>query len=122
MWDAWIAQRAEEYPDICCAASKKEWMESDIFLNYFSKAFLELHHCGSERPLLLIYDGHSTVLHTYDRVIKVAVANNQQSYSYHLLVATYCNQWTFLSSKVSNLTGKSNWKTFDVIVLEKKRK
>lgn len=54
---------------MCYAASVNGWMESDIFAYYFVKSFLKF--CGPERPVLLIYDGHTT--HVDERVIKSAI-------------------------------------------------
>ena len=38
--------------------SSKGWMDSEIFLNWFTHHFLV--HSPSSRPILLLYDGHST--------------------------------------------------------------
>lgn len=61
-------------PEMCYAASVNEWMESDIFTNYFNKTTF-LKFCDSvNKPILLIYDGHST--HIDERVIESAIKNN----------------------------------------------
>lgn len=53
------------------AASKRGWMDSDIFYNWFEKCFLT--SIPIERPILLIYDGH--VSHISLKLIKKAKQN-----------------------------------------------
>lgn len=72
IWDTWMAPSTPGVPETCYAASSNGWMESDIFSNYFQKTFLTC--CGSDRPILLIYDGHTT--HVDERVIQSAIDNN----------------------------------------------
>lgn len=56
VWDTWTSPDA--YPGTAYAASNNGWMETQIFETYFKKTFLPL--VKDQRPLLLIYDGHST--------------------------------------------------------------
>lgn len=58
VWDQWLAPPEHEFKGTVYAASKKGWMEGDIFKNYFLKTVVPT--VGSERPVLIIYDGHST--------------------------------------------------------------
>ncbi|KAJ8915352.1 hypothetical protein NQ315_008239 [Exocentrus adspersus] len=53
------------------AASKKGWMDSIIFLNWFKKCFLP--NIPLERPVLLIFDGH--VSHISSELIQTAIEN-----------------------------------------------
>lgn len=73
VYEQWIARNKEEYDfDISYAASKRGWMETEIFYNYMSKIIIP--GLGNERPVLMVYDGHST--HVDDRVVALAAANN----------------------------------------------
>ncbi|CAG4990969.1 unnamed protein product [Parnassius apollo] len=54
------------------AVSQKGWMETSIFEKYFKNVFLPA--IGNERPVLLIYDGHST--HVDLKVIELAISEN----------------------------------------------
>ncbi|KAJ8707707.1 hypothetical protein PYW07_017245 [Mythimna separata] len=56
VWDEWTSQEA--YPGTVYAATSNGWMESTVFENFFDKVFLPT--VGDKRPILLIYDGHST--------------------------------------------------------------
>ncbi|XP_047022265.1 tigger transposable element-derived protein 2-like [Helicoverpa zea] len=56
VWDEWTSPDA--YPGTSYAATKKGWMETDVFEKYFKKVFLPA--VGDQRPILLIYDGHAT--------------------------------------------------------------
>lgn len=56
VWGTWTSPYA--YPGTSYAASKNGWMETQIFETYFKKSFLPL--VKDQRPLLVIYDGHST--------------------------------------------------------------
>lgn len=47
-------------------------METTVFKNYFKNSFLK--STGSERPVLVIYDGHAT--HIGADVINLAVEND----------------------------------------------
>lgn len=68
-----MAEQREEFDfDISYAASKRGWMETDIFYNYMSKIVIP--GMGDERPVLLIYDGHVT--HVDTKVIELAVEKN----------------------------------------------
>lgn len=60
IWDQWTAAENTGYPNTSYAATDNGWMQSDVFLNYFKTSFLKA--VGTERPQLLIYDGHSTHL------------------------------------------------------------
>ncbi|CAG5019198.1 unnamed protein product [Parnassius apollo] len=48
----------DDYPGTRYAATKNGWMETDVFERFFEKVFLPT--VGQKRPILLIYDGHST--------------------------------------------------------------
>jgi hypothetical protein len=54
-----------EFPGTAYAASDNSWMTSEIFRNYFDKTFVT--SLGYRRPVLLIYDGHSS--HIDDLII-----------------------------------------------------
>lgn len=56
VWDEWTS--TEGYIGTTYAATKKGWMETDVFNNYFEKSLLK--SIGPERPAVIIYDGHST--------------------------------------------------------------
>ncbi|CAH2097797.1 unnamed protein product [Euphydryas editha] len=56
VWDTWISPDA--YPGTSYAATKNGWMETEIFEMFFKKTFIPL--INDQRPILLIYDGHST--------------------------------------------------------------
>ncbi|CAH2095105.1 unnamed protein product [Euphydryas editha] len=56
VWDEWTSPDA--YPGTTYAATKNGWMESEVFEAFFKKTFLPA--IGNQRPVLLIYDGHST--------------------------------------------------------------
>jgi hypothetical protein len=49
-------------PGMCYAASKKGWMDSRIFVNYFKNTVIPA--LGEKRPVLIIYDGHTTHVNT----------------------------------------------------------
>ncbi|KOB66553.1 Jerky protein, partial [Operophtera brumata] len=65
----WVYQ--DETVNTAYAVSRKGWMETSIFEKYIKDVFIPA--IGSERPVLLIYDGHST--HCDLSVIELAVAN-----------------------------------------------
>lgn len=71
MWDDWVAPPADAFPGTTYATSANGWMESNIFLRYFQTSLLEVF--GPERPILLIYDGHSS--HVDERLIRTAREN-----------------------------------------------
>ncbi|KAJ8915367.1 hypothetical protein NQ315_008254, partial [Exocentrus adspersus] len=54
------------------AASNRGWMESAIFFKWFKDCFLP--NAPKERPLLIIYDGHSS--HTSIDLVELAIENN----------------------------------------------
>ncbi|KAL0833065.1 hypothetical protein ABMA28_001177 [Loxostege sticticalis] len=56
VWDSWTSPDA--YPNTTYAATTNGWMESEVFENFFKKSFIPA--LGKQRPILLIYDGHST--------------------------------------------------------------
>lgn len=74
MYDEWMsANQKEKYDfEISYAASKRGWMETEIFFNYMDKILIP--GLGDERPVLMIYDGHST--HVDPKVVALAVENN----------------------------------------------
>lgn len=72
MWDQWHAPENTGYPGTTYAATSNGWMEATVFENYFEKAFLK--KIGTDRPVLLIYDGHST--HVTINLIELASRNN----------------------------------------------
>jgi hypothetical protein len=71
LWNEWIP-KTEIFPDMTYAASENGWMNSEIFFNYFKKSFLKT--IGNDRPVLLIYDGHTTHLRT--DLIELAIREN----------------------------------------------
>lgn len=66
-----MANRAIYNFEIAYAASKKGWIKKDIFFNYIKDVFIP--NIGEERPVLLVYDGHST--HVDIKVLELAVRN-----------------------------------------------
>ncbi|XP_072400688.1 uncharacterized protein [Diabrotica undecimpunctata] len=72
VWDQWTASRGTEFLDTTYAATPKGWMETTVFRNYFENSFLKF--IGSERPVLVIYDGHAS--HLGADVINIAVENH----------------------------------------------
>lgn len=56
VWDTWTS--SEAYPGTSYAATKNGWMEAEVFEAFFKKTFLPI--VQNQRPVLLIYDGHST--------------------------------------------------------------
>ncbi|KAJ8891203.1 hypothetical protein PR048_010718 [Dryococelus australis] len=60
IWDTWMAPQQLTHPNTSYTASENGWMKSNIFFNYFNMTFLT--SCGEERPILLIYNGHSTYI------------------------------------------------------------
>ncbi|KAJ8909702.1 hypothetical protein NQ315_002742 [Exocentrus adspersus] len=67
--ESWLSQNVKD--EMAYAASKRGWMESTIFYNWFKKSFLP--NIGKDRPVLLIYDGHST--HVSPEVCQLATDN-----------------------------------------------
>lgn len=72
IWDSWIADERNSFEGMSYAASAKGWMETEIFYNYFQKTLIPA--LGTERPVLLIYDGHST--HVNVKLVELARDNN----------------------------------------------
>lgn len=72
LWDQWLAPPKSDYPGTVYAASKKGWMESEIFTNYFLKTLIPA--LGPDRPVLIVFDGHST--HISLEILEVAIQNN----------------------------------------------
>jgi hypothetical protein len=72
IWDQWIAPKDTEYPGTVYAASKNGWMESEIFQNFFRNVVLPT--LGTDRPALIVYDGHST--HIDEEIILRALEEN----------------------------------------------
>jgi hypothetical protein len=54
--DSWFNQA--DHDETAYAASKRGWMESEIFYNWFVKVFLP--NIPKARPVLLVFDGHAT--------------------------------------------------------------
>ncbi|CAG4987045.1 unnamed protein product [Parnassius apollo] len=73
VWDQWMAELVGgDYDfELSYAASTKGWMETDIFYNYIEKVLIP--SLGEERPVLIVYDGHST--HVHVRVVELAIRN-----------------------------------------------
>lgn len=72
MWDQWYAPTNANFPGTVYAATKKGWMESEVFTNYFLTSLIPA--LGPERPALIIYDGHST--HISLKIVAAAIENN----------------------------------------------
>ncbi|XP_045778739.1 uncharacterized protein LOC123876488 [Maniola jurtina] len=74
MYNEWMsANQKDKYDfEISYAASKRGWMETDIFYNYMKRIVIP--GLGENRPVLMIYDGHST--HVDTRVVALASENN----------------------------------------------
>ncbi|CAH0715711.1 unnamed protein product, partial [Brenthis ino] len=72
VWDQWMAKLEGFDFEILYAASSRGWMETNIFYNYLEKILIP--ELGKERPVLLIFDGHST--HVDANVVELAVKNN----------------------------------------------
>ena len=60
VYNEWTAPDVPDGPKLVYAATKKGWMEREVFENYFRKVLIK--DFGEKRPILLIYDGHSTHL------------------------------------------------------------
>lgn len=70
IWSEWVGSKDLEYPGTSYAATKNGWMEVEVFENYLQNTFVK--NIGPERPVLLIYDGHST--HISIKIIEMALA------------------------------------------------
>lgn len=69
VWDTWLASKENEYPGITYTATANGWMETKTFVNYFQRTFLK--NIPKERPVVLIYDGHSS--HTSIGLVEKAI-------------------------------------------------
>lgn len=90
LWSEWLFKN--ENVDTAYAVSRKGWMETTIFEQYIKSVFLPA--IGAERPILLVYDGHST--HVDLSVIELLVANqitvlNLPAHSSHILQPLDCS-------------------------------
>lgn len=72
VYQQWLAEARDYEFEITYAASKRGWIETDIFNNYMEKIIVP--NLSEQRPVLMIYDGHST--HVNLAVISLAVENN----------------------------------------------
>lgn len=72
VWNSWIPNPEDTYPETAYAASPKGWMTSEIFANYFEKSLIPA--IGEKRPVLVIYDGHAT--HVSEKVVSLARSND----------------------------------------------
>ncbi|CAK1580431.1 unnamed protein product [Parnassius mnemosyne] len=72
MWDQWRAPTDKEFPGTAYAARPNGWMETEIFTNYFKKTLIPAF--GSERPMLVLYDGHAT--HFSVDLVETGMAND----------------------------------------------
>lgn len=72
IWEQWIPPENQIFPNMGFVSSENGWMETELFCNYFNKNFLR--NCVPQRPILLIFDGHST--HLDIKLIESAVAND----------------------------------------------
>nr|XP_026483579.1 uncharacterized protein LOC113391735 [Vanessa tameamea] len=72
IWDQWMGTTENFDFELSYAASSKGWMETAIFYNYMEKVLIPA--LGDERPVLIIYDGHST--HVDAKVIELAIKND----------------------------------------------
>lgn len=70
LWDIWMPEEA--YPNTGYAATPSGWMTEASFLSWFKNHFLK--HCPQERPLLLVFDGHSS--HVSVDLIETAIKEN----------------------------------------------
>lgn len=72
VYEEWMLKEKTNFDfEIAYAASNRGWMEADIFLNYMANQVLP--GMGTERPQLMVYDGHVT--HVDERVIALAAEN-----------------------------------------------
>lgn len=72
VWSSWVPEEDDLYSNMSFAASTNGWITSDIFYNYLEKSLIP--EMKNERPVLLIYDGHST--HVTSRVVELAQLHN----------------------------------------------
>ncbi|XP_068082293.1 uncharacterized protein [Anabrus simplex] len=66
----WIDQQVPTQTAV--SASERGWMETTLFFHWFRDVFLT--NIGTERPVLLLYDGHST--HISTQLIRLAQKND----------------------------------------------
>lgn len=72
LWDQWLADNNEKLDfELAYAATSKGWMEAEVFHNYIKTILIP--NLGAERPVLIIYDGHST--HVDIKVVELAIQN-----------------------------------------------
>ena len=57
LWDSWISKEGN-WPNTVYSAQKNGWMTAELFERWFTKSFVP--NVGSERPALLIFDGHNS--------------------------------------------------------------
>lgn len=69
VWTSWMASKKDEFPGLSYASTPNGWMDTETFNNYFERQFLNA--IPKERPVVLIYDGHSS--HTSLRLIEKAL-------------------------------------------------
>ncbi|XP_072398087.1 uncharacterized protein [Diabrotica undecimpunctata] len=69
LWDTWLAKKDDEYPGITYGATINGWMKTETFSNYIEHTFLP--NIPKDRPVVLIYDGHSS--HTSIALIETAL-------------------------------------------------
>lgn len=72
IWNQWMADSNHYDFELAYAASPKGWIEGPIFLNYLKNVLFP--SLGTERPVLIIYDGHST--HVNLDVVHLAIQND----------------------------------------------
>lgn len=70
LWDAWMPEEA--FPHTGYAATPHGWMTENAFYSWFKTHFLKF--CPKERPLLLLFDGHTS--HVSISLIKLAKEEN----------------------------------------------
>lgn len=71
IWTHMMPPEGKGFPETTYAASPNGWMQTDIFDNYFKNSFLRT--IGTERPVLLFFDGHAT--HVSLNLIQMAIDN-----------------------------------------------
>ncbi|KAJ8890952.1 hypothetical protein PR048_010461 [Dryococelus australis] len=72
LWDDWQPTKEEAFSGTSYVATENGWMETKVFINFFKITFLA--HIGTERPVLVICDGHKT--HISLRLIEIAREEN----------------------------------------------
>jgi hypothetical protein len=79
IWNSWVADENKSFEGMAYAASPNGWVSSDIFYNNFEKTLIPA--LANERPVLVVYDGHST--HVQIKLIQLAVQNNKITTTFH---------------------------------------